>query len=142
MKKTTLLKTVLAFSIVLVMNSCSKDNTFPCTRNCTTGNIEVEYKITPFSNSIISVSYTDSLERQVTTGLFEDFTGTQKIIVPQQNFLALLTASVSNMAGEDLDFSMSISINGQIVKQTNYHEPSHWPGYVVTDSLEFKMQIP
>jgi hypothetical protein len=140
MKTTTLLKTSIAFSILLILNSCGKNINQPVL----TGSpdvYEVEYKVSPLNESFISLSYTDSAGNKITTYDIDDFVkGSKKINVKGRPFDAILSAKVRNESGEDMGFNLTISVNGEVQEYADFQEPSRWPNFGVTDSLEYKVQ--
>lgn len=155
MKTINLLKTSIAFSILVMMNSCSKDNKTLSTTNSgrpshnvdstkkgLTGTNTIEYTVSPFNDNIIAVSYTDSAGMQVTTGSFEGFSGTKKINISDNPFHALFKVSFKNMRNAGMDYNLSISVNGEIVEFKDLHPSSSQPEYGFTDSLEYTTQVP
>jgi len=140
MKTTTLLKTSIAFSILLILNSCGKDINQPVL----TGRpdvYEVEYNVSPLNDKFISLSYTDSAGNKITTYDIDDFVNGSKIInVKGRPFDAILSAKVRNETGGKQDFNLTISVNGEVQEYANFQEPSYWPNFGVTDSLEYKVQ--
>ena len=156
MKTITILKTVFAISILIIVNSCSKENTTPSTTNSgssssTAGNtkqdgnpgtFEIEYGIFPFNNNVLLVSYTDSAGRQVTTGNYEGFSGTKTITISGNPFHASFKVIVENMHKEDMDFRMTISLNGEIVKFADIRQPAASSDYAIVDSIDYYVPFP
>ena len=144
MKTTTFLRTAIALSTVLILNSCNKSITSPPAANIPLTKqhdaFEVEYRISPVPGYLASIIYADSTGNQVTIYNPAEFVNGSKKITVSGHFNAFLSTKIFNVSGTTVNFSMTIYVDGEIKENTNCSVKSGWPNPGSINTLEYEVQ--
>ena len=143
---TSFASAILALSSALFLNACTK--TIVLTSGANNPNngadapaaskpVEVEYSIQPFNHYIEDIIYIDSLGKAISADISVDFpSGTKKIIVTGKPFVWLFTET-HNSTPYEVDYTLSISVNGQLKVSKNCFAPANTPQAV--DSVGYQL---
>jgi hypothetical protein len=138
MKTTSFAVTILALCSVLFFNACTKTNSNNTTDTPATSKpVEVEYSIQPFNHYIDYIVYIDSTGKAAGADISVDFPkGTKKVMINGKPFVWLFTET-HNSTSYEVDYTLSISVNGQLKVSKNCFAPANTPQAV--DSVGYQL---
>jgi hypothetical protein len=149
MKKNRIILSFAVATILLSVNACSKSNDSANATNSSTGSnaalpadtpkvYDVVYAITPYNHIYQSILYIDSSGKIASADKPGDFTnGIKKVTVRGQAFNVWVFTLASNSTPYELDYTLSITVNGDLKILKDCAIPAHTPQ--LTDSVAYDL---